>query len=269
MASSDLPANLRLLCSYTRSISDAARRMGINRQQLHRYLSGQAQPSLSRLRLISDYFGLEESELLLEHEELRNLLAIRRPVVGDLSALSQRVQDVLLLTPESLERGREYAGFYLNYFCPPEYPGRILVSFLQVYEDNGFLLTRNIERYPEESQRRSNRYNGVLVHSGERIMMYEREARVGKKVWLTVLYPHDRDQPALLPGLALGITGNAPREIACYRVIQQYLGRSINVRSTLARCGAFPTDDPRIETTIRERVRNDMKPGDTAFGIRL
>lgn len=269
MSSSHFPANLRLLCSYTRSISDAARRMGINRQQLHRYLSGQAQPSLGRLRLIGDYFGLEESELLLEHEEFRSLLAVRRPVVADLSALSQHVQDVLLLTPESLARGREYVGFYLNYFSSPEYPGKILVSFLQVYEDNGFLLTRNIERYPDEAQHRRNRYNGVFGHSGERVLMYEREARVGKKVWLSVLYPNDQDQSKLLSGLALGITGSAAREIACYRVVQQYLGRTVKVRSVLARCGAFASDDSRIDGTIRERVRNDMKSDDTAFGIRF
>lgn len=269
MSSADLPENLRLLCSYLPSISEAARRMGINRQQMHRYLAGQARPSLARLRLIGDYFGVEESELLLEHEEFRNLLSVRRPVVGDLSALSQKVQDVLLLTPDSLERGREYAGFYLNYFCPPEHPGKILVSFLHVGEDNGFLLTRNIERYADGALPRSNRYNGVLVHTGERVLIYEREARVGKKVWLTVLYPHDLDQPALLPGLALGITGNASRDIACYRVMQQYLGRRVNVRSTLAKCGIFETDDPRFDPVIREGVRNQMKPGDRAFGIHI
>ena len=33
---SDLAANLRLLCSYGRSVSDVCRRLGINRQQLIR-----------------------------------------------------------------------------------------------------------------------------------------------------------------------------------------------------------------------------------------
>lgn len=269
MATTDLPANLRLLCSYTRSISDVCRRMGINRQQFHRYLNGASRPSLSRLRTIADHFGLEESELLLDHEDFRSLISVRRPLVGNLSALSQQIQDILLLTPDSLERGREYTGYYHNYFCPPEYPGRILVSFLQVYEDSGFILTRNIERYPAGSGRRSNRYNGLFVHSGERLLMFERESRVGKKVWLTVLYPHDRDQASFLPGLALGITGNAPRQIACYRVIQHYLGRSVNVRHALTTCGAYELGDPRIAPEIRERVRNDMRPEETAFGIRL
>lgn len=269
MASSDLPANLRLLCGYTRSISDVTRRMGINRQQFHRYLSGKTKPSLSRLRRIGDYFGLEESELLLDHEDFRRLIAVRRPLVGDLSALSQRVQDILLLTPDSLDHGRAFTGSYHNYFCPPEYPGRILVSFLQVYENNGFIFTRNIERYPEDTSPRVGKYNGVFVHSGERVIMFEREARVGRKVWLTVLYPHDRDQPSLLPGLALGISGNAPREIACYRVIQHYLGRNVNARRAMAECGTFDLDDPRIDPQIRDRVCNDMRAEETAFGIRL
>lgn len=269
MASKDLPANLRLLCGYTRSISDVTRRMGINRQQFHRYLSGESQPSLPRLRRICDYFGLEESELLLDHEDFRRLIAVRRPLVGDLTALSQRVQDILMLTPDSLDHGREFTGYYHNYFCPPEHPGRILVSLLHVYENNGFIFTRNVERYPEDASPRVGKYNGVFVHSGERVIMFEREARVGRKVWLTVLYPHDRDQPSMLPGLALGISGNAPREIACYRVIQHYLGRNVSARKAMSECGTYDLDDPRIDPQIRDRVRNDMRDEETAFGIRL
>jgi len=269
MSSTDLPSNLRLVCSYARSISDVSRRMGINRQQFHRYLSGASHPSLGRLRQIADYFGFEESELLLEHDAFRRLVTIKRPVAGEFSEISERVRDILMLTPPSLERLREYTGYYYNYFCPTEYPGRLLRAFLHVREDSGFVFSRNIERYPDDPRRGTRKYNGLFVHSGERVLMFEREAMVGKMVWLTVLYPRDRDQPSLLPGLTLGVTSTADREIACYRVILQYLGREVNVKRALRGCGLYDLEDPRIDPAIRDRVRNEMSPDDAAFSFRL
>lgn len=269
MASSDFPSNLRLVCSYTRSIADTCRRLGVNRQQFHRYLSGDSQPTLPRLRRICDYFGFDESEMLLDHESFRRLVAVKRPVAGEFSDISERVRDILMLTPGNIDRLREYTGYYYNYFCPAEYPGKILRGFLHVTEESGFIFSRNIERYPEDPQRTTRKYNGLFVHSGERVLMFERESTVGKMVWLTVLYPSDRDQPSLLPGLTLGVTSTADREIACYRVILQHLGRSVDLREALGGCGLYDLDDPRIDPAIRMRVRNEMRPDEPAFSFRL
>ncbi|MFB4202657.1 hypothetical protein KBTX_02640 [wastewater metagenome] len=269
MASDDFPRNLRLVCSYSRSIADTCRRLGVNRQQFHRYLSGDSRPGLQRLRLISDYFGFEESEMLLDHETFRRLVAVKRPVAGEFSAISERMRDILLLNPDSHERLREYTGYYYNYFCPAEHPGRLMRGFIQVTEDSGFVFSRNIERYPDDPRQTTLKYNGLFVHSGQNVLMFEREASVGKMVWLTVLYARDRDQPSLMPGLTLGVTGTADRGIACYRVILQYLGRDVPLRETLRGCGLYDLDDPRIDPAIRERVRNEMQPEEPAFSFRL
>lgn len=269
MAVEDIPQNLRLLCSYSRSISDVCRRMRFSRQQFTKYLSGQSRPSLRNLRRIADYFGLEDSELLLDHAAFRRLIALRRPVAGHLDAISERVRNVLLLTPGSLERLRAHTGFYFNYFCPVEYPGRILRAFIHVFEDGGFIFSRNIERYPSDPLRATQKYNGIFVHSGERVLMFEREATVGKMVWLTILYPHDRDQPSLLSGLTIGVTSTLSREIACYRVILQHLGREVDLKGALRQCGLYDLDDNRIDPAIRSRIRNEIRPDDPVFSMRL
>lgn len=268
MSSSELAENLRLVCSYADSISAACKRMGINRQQFHRYLSGDSYPSLRSLRRISDYFGLEESELLLDHASFRKLIAVKRPVAGEISVVAQTVRDILLLTPQSQERLSEHTGYYYNYFCPAEHPGKILRAFIRVTEDSGFILSRNIERYPGIPHRTTRKYSGIFSHSGEKILMFERENAVGKMVWLTVLYPNDKDQPSLLPGLTIGVTNTVAREIACYRVVLQYLGRSVELRKVLGRCGLFDIDDPHIDPAIRFQVQNDMHPDEPAFALR-
>lgn len=60
--SRDLPKNLRLLCSYHRSIAAVCRELGVNRSQFNRYLGGETMPSLRLMRRICDFFGVEESK---------------------------------------------------------------------------------------------------------------------------------------------------------------------------------------------------------------
>lgn len=45
--SRDLPANLKALCSYHKSIAEVCRQLGMNRSQFNRYLSGETFPSLA------------------------------------------------------------------------------------------------------------------------------------------------------------------------------------------------------------------------------
>ena len=49
-------ANLRKLCSLHKSVAEVSRKLGINRQQFNKYLSGDAIPSLRNLRRITDFF---------------------------------------------------------------------------------------------------------------------------------------------------------------------------------------------------------------------
>ncbi|MDP6192171.1 MAG: helix-turn-helix transcriptional regulator, partial [Paracoccaceae bacterium] len=57
--------NLRLLVSYSQSIASVSRDLQISRQQFTKYLAGKNLPSVQNLRKISDYFGVEETEILM------------------------------------------------------------------------------------------------------------------------------------------------------------------------------------------------------------
>ena len=79
MSSQNLSQNLKVLCSYCRSVSDFCRRSGFNRQQFTKYLTGAGQPSLRSLRRICDFFGVEEHEILMDPKEFRELVRLRPP----------------------------------------------------------------------------------------------------------------------------------------------------------------------------------------------
>lgn len=78
MESQSLPVNLRLLCSYVGSVSECSRKMGINRQQLSKYLNGYSQPSMQTLRKICDYFGVDSDEIYLEPEQFKDLISTQK-----------------------------------------------------------------------------------------------------------------------------------------------------------------------------------------------
>ncbi|TPJ66647.1 MULTISPECIES: helix-turn-helix transcriptional regulator [unclassified Mesorhizobium] len=267
MASEDLPENLRLLCSYSKSVSEVCRRLGINRHQFQKYLNGTAFPSLRTLRRIGDYFGVEESEILLDTKQFSELVAVKRPIIDSPWETRKRISNLLFLGPSNNERFRNITGFYHNHFCAAEYPGRILRGLVHIYNDNGVIFSKNIERKLPQRDRTIRKYDGLLVNSADRIIMYEREASVGKMAWITIYYQGDRDQPDILLGLSVGITGTFTRELACYRVLLQRLPSSLNLRTALRQCGVFDFGDPVIDEDIQARVRNKMDDEDWAFSI--
>lgn len=268
MSSSDLPANLRLLCSYGRSVSATCRRIGMSRQQFTKYLSGSSQPSLSNLRKIADHFGLDDHELLIDQASFRRLVSIKRPIAPDIANLTDMIRETLFLTKDSMSATRSHIGFYHNYFMPLEHPNKILRALFHVYEDNGFIVSRNVERYPGHHNVRVRKYNGIFAHSGDKIVMFERESTIGRALWLSILYPYDVDHPSLLSGLTLGVTRSSSRPVACYRVVLEYLGRDIQLREAMARCGLHDADSPEIDPDIRSGIRNDILPYEDAFVAR-
>ncbi len=73
----NLSQNLRLLCSYYKSVAEVSRRLGISRPQFNRYLSGRYRPAANTLRRICDFFGVEEHEVLLPHSQFERLVQVR------------------------------------------------------------------------------------------------------------------------------------------------------------------------------------------------
>lgn len=79
--------NLALLCGYHKSIAEVCRRLGLNRQQFNKYLAGKSPPSRRTMRMICDFLGATEAELLSDPAHFEDMIALkRRPLAeGELS----------------------------------------------------------------------------------------------------------------------------------------------------------------------------------------
>lgn len=264
------PKNLRLLVSYSGSVSQVCRRLEMNRQQFHRYLSGDARPTTRRMQQICDHFGVEESEILMEHGQFREIIAIRRRNAAPIDPLGTFVTGLHRINPRSSRQLEPHLGFYYSYFQPVEFPDMLLRSLVSVFSRGGFVYCKTIENYAAIKRRSRSilKYTGVLYHTGERIVVHEREAYVGQMMWTTILLPSRLDQSSLMSGLTMGISSGIARDVACYRVIWEFLGSQIDLRAALAGAGLYDLTSPVIPQDIRTAVSNDVAIDEDAFVAR-
>jgi transcriptional regulator with XRE-family HTH domain len=266
----NFPRNLGLLASYVGSIAEVSRRLGINRQQLHRYLAGTARPSLRRMQRICDFFGVEEAEILMDHAQFREIVAIRRQGFQPVDPLGRFMVNLHSINPRANRQLEKHLGFYHTYFRPVEFPHLILRSLVSVFSRGGFTYCKTIENYSaiKRRSRRILKYTGILYHTGDRIMVHEREAQVGQMMWTTILLPSRADQVAVMSGLTLGISSGIGREIACYRVVWEFLGDQIDVRAALKAIGLYDPESPVIPRDIRMAIGNEVGEDERAFVAR-
>ncbi len=270
MEPTNLQRNLRLLTSYAPSIADVCRRIGINRQQFHRYLSGAARPSVRKMQRICDFFGVEESEILMDHAQFREIIALRRRSGAPIDPLGGFVAGLHRINPRSTRQLEVYLGFYYSYFRPVEFPDMVLRSLVSVFARAGHVYCKTIENYSaiKRRSRKILKYTGIMYHTGERILVHEREAQVGQMMWTTVLLPSRPDQASVMSGLTLGISSGIARDVACYRVIWESLGDQIDVRAALAGAGLYDLTSPVIPRDIRAAITNDVTESEGAFVAR-
>ncbi|MFC6489213.1 helix-turn-helix domain-containing protein [Nitratireductor sp. GCM10026969] len=255
----DFIQNLRLLCSYHRSITEVTRKLGMNRQQFMKYLGGGSFPSNSNLRRICDFFGVDEYEILMPHERFREIVRLRpttREMATDLPAAAHQVMRQAMAQHTQLAR---YCGYYYKYFYSFSTPSFILRSLVCVYQDEKLTLYKTIELLSRPEQRDANsdlfKYRGVILPIGDRLHMIDHESVLGNEMSQTILYPPYRNRVSALIGLMMGITATEAHQPVAARVVLDYLGRRVDRRKAIAGCGLFEQDAPEISRSVLSYLR--------------
>ncbi|MET4808179.1 helix-turn-helix transcriptional regulator [Limibacillus sp. MBR-115] len=263
--SRDFIANLRLLCSYHRSISEVCRKVGISRQQFTKYLSGSSFPSQRNLRILCDFFGVEDYELLMPQDQFANLVRLRPTSREGVPQLPPRLAHMLSTMTRRETQLRRYHGYYFKYFYSFSEPGMVLRSLVHVYRAQDFTLYKTIERLrPFGSPRAATyifKYEGVLASVGDRLHMIDHEAVVGNEVSHTILYPPSRNRLTHLLGLMVGVSGTEAHQPTAAKVVMEFLGKNVNRKRALAHCGLLPPLHASIDPKISEHICNSIDDG--------
>lgn len=261
----DFARNLLLLCSYYESISEVCRRLAINRQQFNKYLSGQTTPSRHNMRRICDFFGVEESEVLLPHRRFAEIVSLRPRERARGTALPAYLRHIEVLREKGGSALEMYLGYYFRYFYSYGFAGYIVKSLVGFYCQDGVFYTKNLGtlRIDQDGQRHAVRfkYIGLPLLINDKIYLMEYEPVLRDIVSETILYPAYRNRVDRLLGLQCTVTGTRERRPAAGKVIFEHLGHRVDLRKALTSCGLFHRESDQIDPSIEQRIRNTIDPG--------
>ena len=267
---SDFQRNLRLLTDHYKSVAEVCRRLGINRSQFNKYLSGRAAPSRHTLQTICNFFGVEEYEIQLPHGDFRKIVNLKpsggapdtnaRPYIAYLDQLVRRSRSDLA----------DYEGYYFEYTFSMTRPGLILRSLLKITGEAGTMTYQRIEnvaRIDPAEPRVKCKYQGMAFYLNDRIFLIDYDSLTGNEISQTVLYPNYQHRLTRLSGLKLGVSTGSRREPLCARVVLDSLGRQISVKKALYRCGLFEPGSPEIEPEIEDTITYVSPEGTHHFHV--
>ena len=262
MSQSSFAQNLNHLCSFYSSVAEICRRLELNRQQFNKYLSDRVRPSRHNMRRICDFFGVTESEILLEPGRFAEIIALRkRPIASEALAAPLGHLEKLYEESQNLER---YLGYYFRYFYSFGHPGQIVKSLAVLFEHEGRYYWKNLEIWWGDGRGFNatiTKYLGTAFFLGERIFIVEYESMLKRSVTQMTLYPSYYTRISYLRGVQTGAPTTRGRKPSASLVLLEFLGRSIHVRDALRSSGLVPEDDPSVAPSIRDRIANHVPGG--------
>lgn len=267
----NLSANLKHLCGHYSSVAEVCRRLGVNRQQFTKYLNGTSAPSLRNLRRITTFFGVDEYEISLPHNEfVRSVMPRRGGDIGIGALLPQLLAQLSLDAGRSRDAMRPYCGAYAVYLCTPVWSSHIVRALTIIGQEGQNTFTKSIERLevaPNAGRPTLvQKFRGAAFYFVDRIYILEYETGSSDLVALTILYPSHRKQRHYLTGIILTVASAGNRQPFASRVVYEYLGEDVDFRAELARSHLYPMDSAEIPEEIRSRVGHI---GDTSNEVLL
>jgi len=248
----NIAANIRQLCERHSSIAEVCRRVGINRQQFNKYLSGRVLPSPITMRRLCEFFSVSEKDLFLEPEALRN--AAKRN-----HDLFPRVPDKFAALLGNMATGAAHgigAGLYYAYYPWLRDKTKTLRALLVIRRRGDLLVFKRFIRVTTSD--RDNRYrlrskhDGVVFERHGTLFLAGLDGQVRGGLSLMTFNRSAAGQTGIFVGLALVMT--AWGDPIASRVTLVSLPASVTARQALARCGIFDLHCNDIDSVTRETI---------------
>jgi transcriptional regulator with XRE-family HTH domain len=252
-----LSANLHLLCRHYPSIAEVCRQLGVNRAQFNKYLGGKSQPSPYNLKRICDFFGVEEEEVMLPPGQFAALISTSRRG-GHIPIGSTGLPSWLAhLQGQASPELTPYLGYYHEYYNSLSTPGYVLCGLVWLYEHHGTYRYVRFERLRKSDNQELPvrfRYQGLALSLQNRLFFSDYESLTDNEISQTILIPSSQSRISRLNGLKLGVSASDGRELACTRVVWEFLGRDIQRGAAYRKCGLYLPNDPALDEDLQLRL---------------
>lgn len=153
MKSQNLPRNLRLLLGKYSSLTEGAHHIGINRQQLNKYLNGSSFPSALTLGRIAKALNVKVDLLFADPDkfdcESSEMLDQPTPIENSVNAAYKRAMERNALDKQALA---PYCGDYLLYHRSASSDHHVHISLLRVYQEKQKTFAKSLMALRQGSQ---------------------------------------------------------------------------------------------------------------------
>ncbi len=260
MPNFDFAENLRLLCSFQKSVSEVCRAIGINRQQFNKYLNGASKPSANNMRRICGHFQIQPAELHLPPAEFADRMEFRT-AAGARSPDSNSQRIFSRAFPGDIRTLRRYLGYYMTNYHSLSWRGYILRTLTCVYEQNGMVLTKTVDRVkdPFDGTLFLSKYDGYVSLLGNRIFVIEFQSLAQDAIVETVLHPAGRSELSSLHGATIGVSSK-DRNPYFSGAVWKYLGRTIDRRKALRAIGLVQINSPLLDRSVLQLLGEQPQP---------
>ncbi|ESX66568.1 hypothetical protein X759_27545 [Mesorhizobium sp. LSHC420B00] len=245
----NLADNLKTLCEQHGTVSEACRKLGINRQQFNKYLAGTHAPSQKNLRLIANFFGLSVDVMTYNPHDFQSLIE------GNHFPLFKRIQKspkMMMFITEVLSANAtdatDFLGAYERYHYSSIYKGQILRSIFYLYSKDGILMHSYVERFPNLDG--SNKidyifkYHGFSFYISNRLFSIDFETIQRNEMTFSNLASIDRNSKKFMFGVTSGIAASMVRQPVAQKVAMHFVGDRKARKSDLRRATVLsPSDD--------------------------
>ena len=256
-------ANLRYLCEKHGSISNACRKLSINRQQFNKYLSGSHAPSPQNMRSIANHFGVNAQLLFSSSDEFRGLVDGNffraMEMLGASSKFAAFFESVSIRPQVDDE---QLFGVYDRYQYSSIYQARILKSTFCIYKSGNFIQHYYVERFPSyDAPSRIDytfKYHGFLFPIADRLFSVDFEAIQRNEITTAIYAPVRRNSTKFLFGIATGIAATMFRQPFATRSALHYRGPGLIRREHLSATTVLEAADH----TIPREVLQFLEGGD-------
>lgn len=218
-------------------------------------------PSAHNLRRIARHFDLSEPDLFADHNEFtrRHILNQKRIASGPVDLMIGPFRD-------QTQTLRQYLGFYHSHFQTPTWEGKILRSLIWLYEKDGYVMSRSVERViaKDGSVNQKSRYEGMVSQRGNRVYVVEHEMVREGSVVETILTPSHRQQVKFLRGMTIGVAWRPHISPYASRSIWKRIDSKTTLREALKACGAYSPESRNIDPTIRTFLKDGGNSNSTS-----
>lgn len=251
--------NLREALSRVSSVSQLCREIGLNRQQMNKYVAGINEPSPYNRHRIARYFQVRVAEFDLPPTEFERLIDLRFGLGGP---------DREVVLPEEFRRSfttpdkdlSRFVGYWRCYIRSGSWPGYLLCYILRIYRSGAWFQSQSVGRYrdPDTQKLYLMKSHGVLTMQADGIFVLERE-RIGlPKLSATILEPSYRTSGVLMAGITVDMPFHVPRRALALRTVFVFAGMAPEPRELLASSAVLRPEarqiDPRVRRLLEEPV---------------